>query len=116
MEKQIQAKAMLHQTKQKLFKETAQRSSIIQKLEKEVIHHSVPEGDEPRSDMAVLGLRECVGVFPGETVNLHIDRGKREVFRRKEGAAAEDQQAGGRRREDRIDRPAQVCFSHPSFK
>lgn len=37
MEKQIQAKTMLHQTKQKLFKETAQRSSIIQKLEKEVI-------------------------------------------------------------------------------
>lgn len=59
MEKQIQAKTMLHQTKQKLFKETAQRSSIIQKLEKEVIHHSVAGPGE----MAQLGLRECVGVF-----------------------------------------------------
>lgn len=39
MEKQIQAKTVLHQTKQKLFKETAQRSSIIQKLEKEVMRH-----------------------------------------------------------------------------
>lgn len=64
--------------------------------------------------MAELGLQECVGVFPGETVNLHIDRGKRKVFRRKEGAAAEDQQAGGGRREDHVHRPAQVCFSHPS--
>lgn len=36
MEKQIQAKSMLHQTKQKFFKETAQRNSVIQKLEKEV--------------------------------------------------------------------------------
>lgn len=36
MEKQIQAKTMLHQTKQKFFKETAQRNSVIQKLEKEV--------------------------------------------------------------------------------
>lgn len=69
MEKQIQAKTMLHQTKQKLFKETAQRSSIIQKLEKEVIHDSVavglagPGGDEPHSYVAELGLRECVGVF-----------------------------------------------------
>ncbi|XP_056897936.1 trichohyalin isoform X3 [Takifugu flavidus] len=35
MEKQIQAKTMLHQTKQKFFKETAQRNSVIQKLEKE---------------------------------------------------------------------------------
>lgn len=37
MEKQIQAKTMLHQTKQSFFKETAQRNSVIQKLEKEVI-------------------------------------------------------------------------------
>lgn len=36
MEKQIQAKTTLHQTKQKFFKETAQRNSVIQKLEKEV--------------------------------------------------------------------------------
>lgn len=36
MEKQIQAKTILHQTKQKFFKETAQRNSVIQKLEKEV--------------------------------------------------------------------------------
>lgn len=36
MEKQIQAKSMLHQTKQKFFKEMAQRNSLIQKLEKEV--------------------------------------------------------------------------------
>lgn len=116
MEKQIQAKTMLHQTKQKLFKETAQRSSIIQKLEKEVITLDITAavglGREIyhilHGEVRTPGMCWC---FSGETVNLHIDRGKRKVFRRKEGAAAEDQQAGGRRREDHVDRPAQVCVS-----
>lgn len=68
MEKQIQAKTMLHQTKQKLFKETAQRSSIVQKLEKEVITLDITA---PLLDwsgrftihMRTLGHQECVGVF-----------------------------------------------------
>lgn len=60
MEKQIQAKTVLHQTKQKLFKETAQRSSIIQKLEKEVI------------SLDITGCRTAQGGFPHNTRNLLV--------------------------------------------
>ena len=59
---------MLHQTKQKLFKETAQRSSIIQKLEKEVITVDISsrptgQGDFLHTCMAKVGHQECVAVF-----------------------------------------------------
>lgn len=63
MEKQIQAKTVLHQTKQKLFKETAQRSSIIQKLEKEVIGLDVTAWLPVCAGRFPVAHQEPVGVF-----------------------------------------------------
>lgn len=61
MEKQIQAKTMLHQIKQKFFKETAQRNSVIQKLEKEVKKTRTPPS--PHSYGSTSGHRKRVRVF-----------------------------------------------------
>lgn len=108
MEKQIQAKTMLHHTKQRFFKETAQRNSVIQKLEKEV--KRTRTSPSPHSCGRTSG-HPC---FSGKTVNLHIGGGERQVSRREEGAAAEDNQAGGGRREDHVRCPAQVgLMNHP---
>lgn len=62
MEKQIQAKTMLHQTKQKFFKETAQRNSVIQKLEKEVKKKPRPS-PSPHSYGSTLGHRKRGHLF-----------------------------------------------------
>lgn len=63
MEKQIQAKTMLHQTKQKFFKETAQRNSVIQKLEKEVKKTRTSPSPHGYGSTGTSGHRKRVCVF-----------------------------------------------------